>query len=185
VLRREVLDASGALLRRTELLGVRLGAATRTATTGLTVAAPLGERLDAPALAALEAAGWPVARSLPGELDLYDARRLPGEVLQLAYSDGLSTLSLFVQQGAMPPVQSGLVRRVGGARVWQSPGEPERVVWAAGGRTWTLVSDASPALVEQVLLALPHSGGGTTEDGVAPRVWRGLSRVGSWLNPFA
>lgn len=185
VLRREVLDAAGALLRRTDLLDVRVATPAATLSTGLTATPPLGERLDAAGLAAVEATGVPVVRTLPGQLDLYDARRLPGDVLQLAYSDGLSTLSLFVQQGTMPSTASGVVRTVGGGQVWQAPGEPERVVWAADGRTWTLVSDAAPSLVEQVLLVLPHTPRRVGEDGVAPRVWRGMSRVGSWLNPFA
>jgi sigma-E factor negative regulatory protein RseB len=185
VLRREVLDDAGALLRRTDLLDVRVATPAATLSTGLIASPPQGERLDAVELAAEEATGVPVVRSLPGHLDLYDARRLPGDVLQLAYSDGLSTLSLFVQQGTMPTTASGVVRTVGGGQVWMSPGEPERVVWAADGRTWTLVSDAAPAVVDQVLVVLPHTGRGVSEDGVAPRVWRGMSRVGSWLNPFA
>ncbi|HTL22831.1 MAG TPA: sigma-E factor regulatory protein RseB domain-containing protein [Mycobacteriales bacterium] len=185
VLRREVLDDAGALLRRTDLLDVRVATPAATLSTGLTASPPLGERLDAAELAAVEATGVPVVRTLPGHLDLYDARRLPGDVLQLAYSDGLSTLSLFVQRGAMPATATGVVRTVGGGQVWQSPGEPERVVWSADGRTWTLVSDAAPAVVDEVLLVLPHTRRQVGEDGVAPRVWRGMSRVGSWLNPFA
>jgi sigma-E factor negative regulatory protein RseB len=140
--------------------------------------------LDEAELARFEADGWPVLRGLPGGLELYDARWLTDGVLQLAFSDGLSTLSLFVQQGEMPTTAAGVVRQVGGGTVWQSDGEPERVVWAAGGRTWTLVSDLEPALVDQVLLALPHQGGQLAQDGLGPRVWRGMSRVGSWLNPF-
>lgn len=182
VLRREVLDDAGALLRRTDLLDVHVAVPAATLSTGLTAAAPLGERLDEEAL---ESTGWPVPRTLAGRLDLYDARRLPGDVLQLAYSDGLSTLSLFVQQGVMPRTTTGVVRSVGGARVWEARGEPERLVWSADGRTWTLVSDAAPSVLEQVLLALPHTDRRVAQDGVAPRVWRGMSRVGSWLNPFA
>ena len=185
VLRREVLADDGSLLRRTDLLDVHLATPAATLSTGLTATAPLGERLDEVELAEVEATGLPVLRTLPGRLDLYDARRLPGDVLQLAYSDGMSTLSLFVQQGAMPSRATGVVRSVGGGQVWQAPGEPERVVWAADGRTWTLVSDAAPSLVDQVLLVLPHTSRSVREDGVAPRVWRGMSRVGSWLNPFA
>lgn len=185
LLRREVLDPQGALLRRTDLLDVRVASPAATLSSGLTATAPQGERLDAAALVELERQGWPVIQELPGRLELYDARRLPDGVLQLAYSDGLSTLSLFVQRGEMPPAASGVLRTVGGGRVWQAPGEPERVVWASGGLTWTLVSDAAPALVDEVLLALPHAGRPVTQDGLVPRVWRGVSRVGSWLNPFA
>ncbi len=184
LLRRDVLDADGALVRRSELLDVRLGSPAATLSTGLTATPPHGIRLDQAELAVMERSGWPVVRTLPGGLDLYDARWLPDEVLQLAYSDGLSTLSLFIQRGTMPPTAAGLVRTVGGGQVWESPGEPGRVVWAADGMTWTLVSDAAPALVDDVLVVLPHGDRAAAEEGVAPRVWRGMSRVGAWLNPF-
>jgi sigma-E factor negative regulatory protein RseB len=184
MLRREVLDDAGALLRRTDLLGIRVGSRGGTVTTALTPAAPAGERLDAAALSAFEADGWPVVRVLPGDLDLYDARWLSDGVLQLAYSDGLSTLSLFLQRGELPPTTTGVVRRVGGGTVWESSGEPERAIWAADGLTWTLVADVAPSLVDEVILALPHASHHVSEDGLAPRVWRGMARVGAWLNPF-
>jgi hypothetical protein len=184
LLRREVLDEDGALLRRSDLNDIRLDAPDGTLPTVLTAAAPQGDRLDAVALATLEAHGWPAVPTLPARLEMYDARWLSDGVLQLAYSDGLSTLSLFVQRGEMPPTTPGVVRRVGGGTVWESIGEPERVVWAAGGMTWTLVADLAPALVDEVLLALPHTTSQVSQDGIAPRVWRGMSRVGAWLNPF-
>ena len=185
LVRREVLDPRGDLLRRSDLVAVQPGTSGSSAlATALGSTSPGSERLDEAALLRFEAEGWPVARALPGNLELYDARWLTDGVLQLAYSDGLSTLSLFLQRGGMPPNQAGVVRRVGGGTVWQSPGEPERVVWAADGLTWTLVADVAPALVDEVLGVLPHTQGHVAQDGVAPRVWRGMSRVGAWLNPF-
>lgn len=183
LLRREVLDRTGRLLRRTELLDVgplRPG----TTTAGLTAPAlPRGERLDAASLARLEAEGWPVVRALPPHLELYEARWLPDGLLQLAFSDGLSTLSLFVQEGEQVP--DGVQRTVAGARVWQADGEPERLVWVADGRTWTLVSDAEPEVVDEVVAELPRATRSRPlEEGVAPRLWRGMDRVGAWLNPF-
>ena len=184
LLRREVLDAHGALMRRSDLVDVRYGEGLAALTSTLSATSPRSERLDDAELAQFEDQGWPVVRALPGNLDLYDARWLTDGVLQLAYSDGLSTLSLFVQRGAMPNNQAGVVRRVGGGTVWQSPGEPERVVWSAQGMTWTLVSDVAPAVMDDVLTALPHTPDQVAQDGLAPRVWRGMSRVGAWLNPF-
>jgi len=181
LLRREVMDATGALLRRSDLVGVHVGGS---GTTTAALPSPHGARLDTAALDALEADGWPVPRFLPGDLDLFDARWLSDGVLQLAFSDGLSTLSLFVQRGEMPATTTGVVRRVAGGVVWEAAGEPERVVWAAEGCTWTLVADVAPSLVDEVLLALPHTSHQVTEDGLAPRVWRGMARVGAWLNPF-
>jgi negative regulator of sigma E activity len=184
LLRRDVLDEKGALMRRSDLIDIRVGDSVATRTTALDATAPRGEHLDTVALNTLEADGWPVVRALPARLQMYDARWLPDGVLQLAYSDGLSTLSLFVQRGELPPTTSGVVRHVAGGTVWQSTGEPERVVWAADGFTWTLVADVAPALVDEVLLALPHTTTQVSQDGMAPRVWRGMSRVGAWLNPF-
>jgi sigma-E factor negative regulatory protein RseB len=182
LLRREVLDANGELMRRSDLVAMRLGGVG--ATSVATPVAPQGERLDEAALARFASQGWPVVRALPGKLELYDARWLTDGVLQMAYSDGLSTLSLFVQRGNLPPTRSGVVRRVGGGTVWQAPGEPERVVWSGDGLTWTLVADIAPALVDEVVGVLPHTQTAVSEDGLAPRVWRGMSRVGAWLNPF-
>ena len=188
LLRRDVLDRSGALLRRSELLSVRTGAqpVLSAALPGATTpATPSGKRLDDSDLSRMELEGWPVIRTLPDHLDLYEARWLDDGVLHLSYSDGLSTLSLFVQNGERRPSAEAVARRVAGGEVWEAPGEPERAMWAADGRTWTLVSDADPAVVEEVLTALPHTPLPREGDDVPGRVWRGMSRVGAWLNPFA
>jgi sigma-E factor negative regulatory protein RseB len=146
---------------------------------------PQGTRLTDGDLVRLEEDGWPVIRVLPTDLDLFEARWLPDGVLHLSYSDGLSTLSLFVQNGERKPTAGAVMRMVAGGEVWESSGEPERAMWAADGHTWTLVSDAEPAVVEDVLVALPHTPRGQSGDDVPSRVWRGMSRVGAWLNPFA
>jgi sigma-E factor negative regulatory protein RseB len=180
LVRRDVLDRAGQLLRRTELLSVRPAGAAPVAD-----AVPSsGEHLDSAALAELESDGWPVLRALPGSLDLYDARWLPDGVLQLAFTDGLTTLSLFVQRGERLPAARGVRRSVAGGTAWETSGEPDRVVWTSGGCTWTLVSDAEPAVVDEVLAGLPVSRAAVLEEGMAPRVWRGMSRVGAWMNPF-
>ena len=181
VVRRDVFDEQGALLRRTELLGVRI-APLVLATVG--AAQPDGAHLDEVALADLQQRGWYVPSWLPGDLELYDARQLDHGVIQLAYSDGLSTLSLFAQRGERPPSASGVVRAIGGAQVWISDSEPERMVWTADGCTWTLVSDADPQLIDEVVAAMPHHGRPAAQAGLMTRLWRGLNRVGSWLNPF-
>ena len=106
-----------------------------------------------------------------------------GDVLQLSYSDGLSTLSLFVQKGELPDKEEGTARPVGGGTVWVSAGTPERIVWAGEGRTWTLLSDAPESTVADALLVLPHTQT-PVEDGAVSRVWRGMAVVGAWLNPF-
>jgi hypothetical protein len=89
-----------------------------------------------------------------------------------------------VQSGVVPAEPAGPPRPVdGGGTVWVTGGSPERMVWSGGGRTWTLLSDAPDSAVQAAVLALPHVP--TRVGDSAPRkVWRGMSVVGGWLNPF-
>ena len=186
VVRRDVLDENGSLVRSSEYVSLQVGAATAKVTGQ--VLQPSGKRLDEQALAALRRDGWPISGTLPSGLELFEARLhdedTDTEVLQLSYSDGLSTLSLFVQPGELPEDLSGSARSMAGGTVWVSSGTTERLVWSGGGRTWTLVSDAPDDTVEGAVLTLPHSGAAVVDEGVLERTWRGMSRVGSWLNPF-
>ena len=190
VLRREVLDENGAVVRSSAFVSLTVGPGAKASSVSYTpgeVVRATGRRLDAAALAALEAEGWPVIHTLPSGLQLFDARRHDGDggdVLQLSYSDGLSTLSLFVQKGELPDQVTGSARPMAGGTVWVSPGATERVVWSGDGRTWTLVSDAPDSTVADAVLVLPHAPAAAAADGVLHRAWRGLSRVGAWLNPF-
>jgi sigma-E factor negative regulatory protein RseB len=187
VLQRDVLGADGGLLRRSALRDLHVGPPIEDVAVVQTagqVLQPRGARLTAAALTALGRRGWSLPRTLPGGMVLFDARLLDDDVLQLSYSDGLSTLSLFGQRGELPPTTTGILRRVGDAWVWESPGTPGRVVWSEHGHTWTLLSDTSPQVLDAVVAALPHGGSTVTQDGLGPRAWRGVARVGAWLNPF-
>ena len=98
------------------------------------------------------------AAEAPGTLaDGYERMGIyrSGDVVQVMYSDGLYDLSLFQQQGRLrrsdlPP--SGERVRVRGADGWRSswPGG-QLLMWSAGGKVFTAVSDA-PA--DQVLTAV-------------------------------
>lgn len=181
LLRRDVYGDDGLRLRRSEFVDLEvLGAADVAAATETTdLAAAVRE---------LRADGWRVPDGLPGGFALFDARlSAPGErehVLHLAYSDGLSTTSLFAQRGAlgsMPP--DGFVRdEVGGRPVWVHADVPERVVWSGGAAVWTLVSDAPADVVRDTVATLPRDR--AERDGVLARLGRGLGRLGSALNPF-
>jgi sigma-E factor negative regulatory protein RseB len=190
VLRRDVLDEDGAIVRSSSFVNLAVDRSTNVVSTDYAVGEvlrPTGQRLDDSELVALEASGWPVVRILPSGLELFEARMHDGEggdVLQLSYSDGLSTLSLFVQKGELPADTTGTIRSIGGGAVRVSPGTTERVVWSGNGRTWTLVSDAPESTVEGAVLVLPHAPAPVAGDGVLERAWRGMSRVGAWLNPF-
>jgi hypothetical protein len=184
VLRRDVLDDTGALVRTTTFDQLSVGAASQVVASSAPV-----NHLDETWLRSIEAAGWPVQRQLSAGLELFDARMHDAaahqEVLQLSYSDGLSTVSLFVQPGEMSSEPSGTARPLdGGGTVWVTGGSPERMVWSADGHTWTLLSDAPESSVLAALQVLPHTP--TAIDDSAPsRVWRGMAVVGGWLNPFA
>lgn len=193
LLRRDVLDEDGDIVRTSSFVSLTIapGASklTPAAYTKRDVLRATGRHLDDAQLQALQAQGWPVSTALPSGLELFEARLHDGDsgdVLQLSYSDGLSTLSLFVQKGELPAGSGvqGSARPMAGSTVWVSPGAAEQVVWSGGGRTWTLVSDAPQTTIVQAVTALPHTRTLRVEDGLASRTWRGMSRVGSWLNPF-
>lgn len=189
VLRREVYDDDGTVLRSAAYASFDLAAGSGPARPAAVPSAMSSTALSGLAASVGVGAGrWTVPQALPGHLQLFDAaitRSTGVRVLHLAYSDGLSRLSLFAQAGrlgAQPP--TGFVHQpVAGADSWVLAAGPERVVWTGGGTVWTLVSDAPAAVVQQVVGALPRDL--PPDRGLLARLARGLSRVGSWLNPFA
>jgi sigma-E factor negative regulatory protein RseB len=197
MLRREVFDREGRRMRSSAFLD--LSVVTPTAT--LTRAAQRradddraddagGDPVPESRLRRMRADGEVVPASLPGGFALFDARsRLHGdaEVLHLAYSDGLSTTSLFSQPGELgsAPPDGFAPRTVAGQPVWASTDAPARMVWAGSGRVWTLVSDAPPDAVEQAVGALPHEAMPDVDTGWRARLARGLARLAGALNPFS
>lgn len=179
VLRREVYDERGDRLRSSAFVE-------------LTVQPPVAQLSTASSRSSmvevvLPDSGWQLPRTLPDGLELFDVRvreHARGEVLQLAYSDGLSTLSVFAQRGALPstPREGFSATRVRGTRAWVQPAAPERVVWEGDGGVFTLVSDAAPATVRAAVGALPRDP--APRPGLLGRLGRGLERLGDWLNPF-
>lgn len=87
-----------------------------------------------------------------------------GSVLQVLYSDGVYDLSLFQQQGRLR--RSDLPGRgepvsVQGAAGWRYPWPGgQLVVWSAGGRVFTAVSDAPADQVLTAVRSLPRIPGG-------------------------
>ena len=183
LLRREMFDDSGRLVRSSAFTRVDVGRAEP----DVMPAAMLSDQLDGSAIDALRRDGWQIPAGLAGDLELYDARMRThdGErVLHLSYSDGLMTLSLFAQRGRLGGTKlAGFTRqKVSGAPVWVRPSTPERVVWGGGGRVFTLLSDAPTETVHAAVVALPHEK--AAKGGLLARLGRGLARLGSWLNPF-
>jgi hypothetical protein len=166
--------AAGHPADRTPVAASRPGAAFR----------PWADQLGPAQLATLRASGWPVPGPMPGGLTLFDARQsatAAGRVVDLAYSDGLSVVSLFVQRGRLPTTLPGWrLTDVNGKRLYVSnPGEPD-LAWSARGFVYTVVAGAPAPTVAAVVNALPHGAG----PGFWGRMKRGLQRLWSWVDPF-
>lgn len=150
LLRREQFDGRGRVLRTLafESLLLRPSAAP--------MAEPRSSENHAPEAVAPDQLSSPAAAP-PALADGYERMGVyrDGDVLHVLYSDGLYDLSVFQQQGRLRRShlpRSGERVPVGEADGWRYswPGG-QLVVWSAGGRVFTAVSDA-PA--EQVLTAV-------------------------------
>ncbi|MGH3320747.1 MAG: MucB/RseB C-terminal domain-containing protein [Streptosporangiaceae bacterium] len=187
LLRREVLDQNGRIVRASAFLNVKVGSASFGGDVPRAMPQPWVDQLSWGDLTALRAHGWTIPRSLPGGLTLFDARRHAGhgdKVVHLSYSDGLSTVSLFVQEGQLDTDDLGgwHKTRLGGRTVYMRETVPLRVLWTDQGHVYTLLADAPPELVRHVVAALPDTQ--DRPEGFWGRLMRGLARLGSWLNPF-
>ena len=191
VLRREVYDEQGALLRSSAFVDIdpRGASGSTEALLPPRMAGESGQSLSAVARTALTTQGFVLPEGLPPGLELFDARSRDDDegdpVLHLTYSDGLSTLSVFEQRGrlASASLQGWTKVSFGGATVHRRDDPPQRVVWESGGTVFTVLGDVSPTALSVAVLALPHDAS-VADDGVRARLGRGFSRLGSWLNPF-
>ena len=177
--RRETRGADGEVLRvvaYTSLATVDLGAPAAVPAAG-TASRMVDE-------AALAEAGYDVPRSLGAGFTLLGAEHAD-DMAVARYSDGLSVLSVYQQHGRLDPtaLSGATVREVAGRDVWTWPGtEPLRLVWTGGGRTWTAVSDAPIAVIEDAVGALP---GDRVGHDVPSRIRLGLTRAWQWLRDLA
>lgn len=188
VLRRELFDTAGRLVRASAYVSIRIGQPVQLPPVAKELSPqPAGQTLTPVAQAQLRRAKWHIASKLPGGLTLYDARSWVDSgrrVVHLSYSDGLSTISLFEQRGhlSMGPMRGWHRQRVHGGTVYAKGTEPEQLVWSAHGVVYTLVGDAPEDVMQAALLQLPRSH--DEDNGFLARIGRGLKRIGSWLNPF-
>jgi sigma-E factor negative regulatory protein RseB len=182
-LRRETFDGDARMVSDDVFVSLKLGSATAAAGPR-TASAPGSTPLAGGQLARLRTAGWPLPAQLPGQLTLVRASETGGRsdmVVDLAYSDGLSVISLFVQRGHLPARLNGWSEvALRGDHVYASGRDKRSVAWSARGFVYTLIADAPEQTLDQVVGALPHHGG----PGFFGRMGRGLGRLVSWLDPF-
>ncbi len=174
LLRKELLDAQGAVRSRVGFESLTLGVPP-----ALVVPPgsqdPWTEKLASGALATARTQGCECPESLPGGLELLEARRAPAgavstmPVVHQLFSDGVATVSLFSIAGSLSSADTdGLVARgfrrlqLGDHYAWVRGGTSSMptvtVVWACKDSVLTLVTDDAEdplATAARVLAALP------------------------------
>ena len=188
-LRRELFDTSENVISEDSFTRVQFGAFAVPRFTGAAqrqsplAAQPAWVAAASPArfLASLSGQGWPLPATLPGGLPLYAAASTEiagGEVADLEYSDGLYVVSLFVQRGTLAPDMPGWQPvRMAGKQAYVSG---HSVTWAADGLVYTMIADAPPQTVSEVVGTLTPG----SSPGLLGRLLRGFDRLGRLLNPF-
>lgn len=183
LLRREVFDEQGRRVRSAAFVELAVQGTATPAPTVVPSRLSGRERPSEALLERLRDEGRHVPEALPDGFALFEVRR-DGDVLHLAYTDGLSVLSLFAQAGSLGEHEvEGFSREsVDGTTVWVRRAAPERIVWQGGGQVWTLVSDGPESSALAAVAALPHDP--PVDAGLPARLARGVSRLAGMLNPF-
>lgn len=129
---------------------------------------------------ALGRQGWRMPATPPGGLPLYtaaSANTANGEVVDLEYTDGLYVVSLFMQRGTLAADMPGWQPvKVAGQLAYVSG---HSVTWAGPGFVYTVIADAPPRTVAQIVQAMP---GGSP--GILARFGRGFARLARMMDPF-
>jgi sigma-E factor negative regulatory protein RseB len=185
-LRRDVYDTSAQLISEDAFVQVQFGslaAQPGAAGNGGARQKSAWARADAPAklVAGLNGSGWHLPAGLPGGLPLYAAAHSQtgmGQVVWLGYSDGLSVVSLFAQRGTLPAKMAGWTPvDLSGHLVYVAG---HSITWAGRGFVYTIIAEAPPQTVKQVVASLPPA----ASPGFLGRIGRGLDRLAALVNPF-
>ena len=192
-------DATGILLRRAMYVGgrlVRMSGFTSITTSRHGFMQHLPPEMQAlpattlsPTIAeALNDKGWtcPVQLSRDFHLSFLHQVDAAGGAMHAEYTDGLSTVSVFEERGALDPSTLGRlppVSRWAATRSMCVLGWPTVAVWQSGKETvFTVVTDAPEQLTGALLSRFPHVADQPTS-GVATRISKGLSRMASAVAP--
>ncbi len=180
-LRRDVFDESAQLISHDVFVEVQFGSLPAPPGATSPVSSPWAEAaVPAKLVMQLDSRGWQLPDALPGGLSLYTAAECQtgaGEVVDLGYSDGLSVVSLFVQRGTLAKMTGWQPVDLGGRTVYVAE---HSITWAGRGLVYTVIADAPPQTVEQVVAALPQNSG----PGLLLRLRRGLGRLAALVDPF-
>ncbi|MFC4905761.1 MucB/RseB C-terminal domain-containing protein [Actinomadura gamaensis] len=154
-------------------------------TSGKVTRLPSEEVLTSTQVKELRKDGWPMPRTLPGRLALYDVRRSDamsgGAVLHLSYSDGLAVVSVFVQHGGLDRNRlTGWTReRLDGHTVYRRDTVRNWVVEQRGDYVYTVLTDAPESTASAAAEAFPEG-----RTAFWTRMRRGFGRLVSWADPF-
>lgn len=147
---------------------------------GLSVAQN-GTTISAASMAELDRSGWPCHPVLGDDLHRVAGAYVDdGQAVALAYTDGITRLTLIEQNGVLDPgsLDGFAPHTMAGAPVWVREGSPRVVTWDAQGTVYTVVTDADHSRIERVVGQLPH---GSSDGGPLDRVGEGLDRMTSWM----
>jgi hypothetical protein len=139
------------------------------------------ERLNAAAMNALDASGWPSKEHLGVGFFRVDGQMHSGrEVVAQAYIGQGETLLLFEQVGTLDDdaIKSFDHRVVAGRPVWVRAGHPRVVTWDADGMVYTLVTNLSDSRLGELLTDLPAP---PPSPSPMDRIGDGLVRMSAWL----
>jgi sigma-E factor negative regulatory protein RseB len=183
-LRREVYDEDGATRTASAFVEIDVETQVAPAISSLGRGESSARSLRRADLERLRGDGWSCPETLGDELALYEARRV-GDAVQLSYSDGVVTVSVFEQPGRLDPTKLNgfAAREVEGGVVYSAPGPPATFTWSVDDWVVTVVADAPADTVDDVLAALPPREP-EGHRGLVARVGKGAERLASWLNPF-
>ncbi|MEP6666069.1 MAG: sigma-E factor regulatory protein RseB domain-containing protein [Nocardioidaceae bacterium] len=188
-------DASGMLLRREMYDGGRLVRSSdlsslHTARRGFIshlppeLVAPPTTSLSTEYAPTLTDKGWACPQALPEDFTLTLLHRLDDrrDVMHAAYSDGLSTVSVFEEHGQLADSALAGFDEItsDGGSVWVKEGLPTAAVWQSGDTVYTVLTDALPSTTAELVAALPHQL--PPSSSAASRLGRGLERIGSFAD---
>lgn len=188
LVRRDLYDV-GRLVRSSQFLSLQVTPHAFLSHLPPEVSAPTVTALSMQVSPVLQDEGWTCPETLPGGGSLTSLRRLEGvdEGVQATYTDGLVTTSIFEQKGGLDPHSADVLAqgfgrtRLSGSTLYLRSGLPTVAVWQSGEVTYTVVTDAVPSAVEDVLSALPHEP--VPDEPNGSRLRTGLGRMWALLDP--